>query len=91
MKAKYNGKVACQGVGGAYKADVASNLLKKGTTDAAIAEGLNMFNLAFSKCPNSEIIFGGYRFVPKPPLCLVDYFIRYRANIVHSVVKELQS
>ena len=91
MKAKYNGKVACQGVGGAYKADVASNLLKKGTTDAAIAEGLKMFNLAFSKCPNSEIIFGGYRFVPKPPLCLSGDYIRHHANRFQSAVKELRS
>lgn len=52
--------VACQGIGGGYSADVADNLLPDGTSKAAIEEGLRLFNLAHSKCPNTTIVGDGY-------------------------------
>ena len=63
LKAKYNNKVACQGVGAGYSGNIQDALLPKGTTDAAIAAGLGMINLAFWKCPKTQIVFGGYRSV----------------------------
>lgn len=37
------------------------NASEKGTTDAAIAEGVKVFILAHTKCPDSVLVFGGYR------------------------------
>lgn len=36
------------------------NVSVKGTTDAAIAEGVKIFTTAHTKCPNSVVVFGGY-------------------------------
>ncbi|SPO01753.1 related to Cutinase 1 [Cephalotrichum gorgonifer] len=49
-----------QGIGGAYTASVAANLLPKGTTNAAIAEAKRLYTLAHTKCPNSAVVTGGY-------------------------------
>ncbi|KAF1922367.1 carbohydrate esterase family 5 protein [Didymella exigua CBS 183.55] len=49
-----------QGVGGPYDATLADNLLSRGTSAAAIAEGVRLLNLANSKCPNSKTVTGGY-------------------------------
>ena len=54
-------KVLCQGVGGPYTAGITDNVSLKGTTAAAIKEGTRMFTAANTKCPQSVIVFGGYR------------------------------
>jgi cutinase len=61
LRAAFGQKVGCQGVGGAYTAALKDNGLAKGTTDVAIMEAKNMFTTAATKCPNSIIVFGGYR------------------------------
>ncbi|TKX20949.1 cutinase-like protein 8 [Elsinoe australis] len=61
LKSRYGAaNVACQGVGGPYTASLLDNLSSTGTSTAAINEGLRLFNLANTKCPNSIIVGGGY-------------------------------
>jgi cutinase len=62
LKEAFPGKVGCQGVGGQYTAALGDNGKPLGTTDAAIAEGKSMFNMASTKCPNAILVFGGYRY-----------------------------
>lgn len=64
LREAFPNQVGCQGVGGKYTAALADNGKALGTTDAAIAEGKAAFQEASTKCPNSIIVFGGYRYVP---------------------------
>ncbi|EAW13484.1 cutinase family protein [Aspergillus clavatus NRRL 1] len=53
-------KVACQGVGGAYTANLLPNFLSQNTDPKSIAAATDMFQLARTKCPNTKIVTGGY-------------------------------
>jgi cutinase len=63
LKRDYPDKVICQGVGQPYTAGLADNVSSSGTSQAAIGEATKMFTQANSKCPESIIVFGGYRYV----------------------------
>jgi cutinase len=64
LKSKFGaGNVACQGVGGAYSAGLAENAMPQGTSPGAITEAVKMFTDTSSKCGQSIIVAGGYRYV----------------------------
>jgi cutinase len=64
LKSKFGASnVACQGVGGAYKAGLAENVSPKGTTDASIRVAKEHLANAARKCPSAAIVSGGYRCV----------------------------
>ncbi|KAF2669718.1 cutinase-domain-containing protein [Microthyrium microscopicum] len=59
-KAYGQAAVNCQGVGGAYTAGILDNISAKGTSATAVREATSMFTKAVEKCPNSQIVFGGF-------------------------------
>lgn len=63
LREAYKDQIGCDGLGPAYSGGLLDNVSQKGTTDAAIAEGVKIFTLAHTKCPGSVLVFGGYRFV----------------------------
>jgi len=60
LKKNFPNEVACQGVGGAYSAGLAENVMPAGTTAGAITEATNMFTTASTKCPQAILVAGGY-------------------------------
>ncbi|KAH7120312.1 cutinase 3 [Dactylonectria estremocensis] len=61
LEAEYGSDgVWIQGVGGAYRATIGDNALPRGTSTAAIAEMIGLFEEANTKCPDATLIAGGY-------------------------------
>jgi cutinase len=63
LRAEYKDRIGCDGLGPAYAGGLIDNFQPKGTTDAAIQEGVRVFTLAHTKCPKSVLVFAGFRFV----------------------------
>ncbi|KAK2601878.1 separase/separin [Conoideocrella luteorostrata] len=53
-------KIWIQGVGKAYTAGLGENFLPAGTSPEAIKEMTRLLTLASTKCPNANILAGGY-------------------------------
>lgn len=70
LEAAYPGDIWIQGVGGKYTAGLTPNLLPKGTNQASIDEAKGLFTMANTKCPDSTVVTGGYRFVARIPFPL---------------------
>jgi cutinase len=60
MKDLSNDQVACQGVGGAYKATLAANTQPKGTDEQSIAEATSVITAAMQNCPQARVVMAGY-------------------------------
>lgn len=63
LKLQLGGKVGCQGIGGAYTAGLAENFLPQNTAPQDVQAAVDVFNKCNTKCPNANIVAGGYRYV----------------------------
>jgi hypothetical protein len=88
LKKDFPDKVICQGVGQPYSAGLAENVMPAGTTPAAIGEATKMFTTANSKCANSIIVFGGYRYVPVGSLIPISITLLQNRVLMSDLVKE---
>lgn len=93
LEDEYGDGIWIQGVGGAYTAGLAENLLPKGTNQASIDEAKRLFTLANSKCPNTPVVTGGYRQVPNIPFYFIQLAHRYSQGtaVVGNALTELGS
>jgi cutinase len=63
LRKRYGDKFGCQGVDRAgYLADIKDNMNPKGTADGSIEAGVKEFNRAHEKCPQTRLLFTGYRY-----------------------------
>lgn len=72
LEGVYGDDIWVQGVGGPYWAGLTPNLLPKGTNQESIDEAKRLFTMANTKCPDSTVVTGGYRFVTQTssPFCV---------------------
>ena len=53
--------VSCQGVGSPYDGSITDNALPQNTSPQSIGAATTMFNLAYTQCPETLVVAGGYR------------------------------
>ncbi|OJK01362.1 hypothetical protein ASPACDRAFT_77135 [Aspergillus aculeatus ATCC 16872] len=71
-------QVACQGVDGMYTASFPQNWLSPNTDAKSIASAATMLELATTKCPNTQVVAGGY----SQGTAVIDYAIQ---DVKHEV------
>jgi cutinase len=100
LESKYGAaNVWIQGVGGPYDATLGDNLLPRGSSAAAIREGVRLFNLANSKCPNTPVVAGGYSYAsstfhfpfPIPMSTSTDNYSSQGAALTAAAISDLST
>ncbi|PYH85637.1 putative cutinase, partial [Aspergillus uvarum CBS 121591] len=76
-------RVACQGVGGMYSADIPQNFLTPNTDAKSIASAATMLELAATKCPNTQVVAAGY----SQGTAVIDYAIQEIKHEVRNRIK----